>query len=656
VTTLQRGDHDPLQRGFTLPNEEIFLDGAVDPYFRGVVTSSSSSTSTRETSRRASRRSTPPRCPRCGTCGEGRQFFTEFGRLNQQHPHAWDFVDQPLVIGRMFGPEGSPRSGSALSGSADAVLPEASPPCRTATAARLSASATPRRRLFGRTPVDRSVRGSGDLLYAPRWVASFEPTDSQTLVVGLSGAFGPNASGNDTRTEIYGGDVYWKWKPAWQAGGFPFVSWQTEALGRRYEAGASALERPDLPPLALPRETLFDWGVYSQVVYGFTQRWEARGDWVSGDRGARARREPRRPILLRPDLIVLPSELLKVWLVVQPRPWPAPRRRQMVWMQVEFRLAHTPRTSSNQRHHEPTHDRSRFSPASRAGPRVAPGRPPQGVATTPDLAAVAHAVGGDDVEVATLARPTEDPHFVDAKPSHVVTLNRADVLIEGGADLEVGWLPALLEGARNPKIAAGAPGRIRASEGLQLLDVPAVLDRSQGDIHAAGNPHLMKDPANARIVARRMADTFCAVDAVQCPDFKTSLAAFETKVAGALDEWTKALAPFKGMPIVTYHPTWRYFAQRFGLVSEIYLEPKPGIPPSPPHLAEVMQQMTERKIRLILVEPYQSRKTAEAVAERTNGVVVDVCQFPGGLAGTENDYVALIDADVKAIVAGFRAK
>ena len=278
------------------------------------------------------------------------------------------------------------------------------------------------------------------------------------------------------------------------------------------------------------------------------------------------------------------------------------------------------------------------------------------VATTPEYAAVASAVGGSAVTVATLAKPTEDPHFVDAKPSHVVTLNRADVLIEGGADLEVGWLPPLLDGARNPKIATGAPGHIRASEGITLLDVPTVLDRSQGDVHAAGNPHFMMDPANARIVAEHIAKVFCAIDAASCAGYTSRLQAFEDGLDAKTKEWQAALAPFKGAPIVTYHPTWRYFAARFGLVSDVYLEPKPGIPPSPPHLAEVMKAMEARKIRVILVEPFQSRKTAEAVADRTGGRVVDVCQFPGGLPGTANDYIALIDADVRAIVAGLSAK
>lgn len=276
------------------------------------------------------------------------------------------------------------------------------------------------------------------------------------------------------------------------------------------------------------------------------------------------------------------------------------------------------------------------------------------VATTPEYGAIAAAIGGDKVNVATLAKPTEDPHFVDAKPSHIVTLNRADLLIEGGAELEAGWLPPLLEGARNPKIATGAAGHIRASEGIQLLDVPASLDRSQGDSHAAGNPHFMMDPQNARVVAQHLADALCTQDAPSCAAYKANLESFQAKLEAKLTEWTAALAPYKGKPIVTYHPTWRYFAQRFGLTADVFLEPKPGIPPSPPHLAEVMKKMNEQKIRLVLVEPFQSHKTAEAVAARTNAIVVDVCQFPGGLPGTAHDYLALIDADVKAIVAGLQ--
>jgi zinc/manganese transport system substrate-binding protein len=277
------------------------------------------------------------------------------------------------------------------------------------------------------------------------------------------------------------------------------------------------------------------------------------------------------------------------------------------------------------------------------------------VATTPDFGAVASAVGGDKVAVLTLAKPTEDPHFVDARPTHIVTLNHADALIEGGAELEIGWLPPLVEGARNPKILSGGAGRIVASDGIQLLDVPSTLDRSRGDVHAAGNPHFMMDPLNAKAVAAHLADAFCKLDATSCPAYRSNLAAFESRLDSKLQEWTARLAPFRGTAIVTYHPTWRYFAQRFGLKAEIFLEPKPGIPPSPPHLAEVIGKMNAEKVKVILLEPFQSRKVAETVASHTGGTVVDVAQFPGAKPGTEGDYLALMDANVQAIAAALAA-
>jgi zinc/manganese transport system substrate-binding protein len=270
------------------------------------------------------------------------------------------------------------------------------------------------------------------------------------------------------------------------------------------------------------------------------------------------------------------------------------------------------------------------------------------VATTSEYGALASQLGGARVSVTTIAKPTEDPHFVDARPSQIVALNRADVLVEGGAELEVGWLPPLLEGARNARILAGAPGRVVASEGIQLVDIPAAADRSQGDTHMAGNPHFMLDPLNAKIVAEHLVRVLSALDPEGASTYKTNLAQFETSLAAKMVEWTAAFKPFNGRPIVTYHPTWRYFGRRFGLVADTYLEPKPGIPPSPPHLAKVMQKMLAEKIHVLLVEPYQPRKTAEAVAARTNAVVVDVCQFPGGLPGTDT-YISLIDADVKRI-------
>ena len=277
------------------------------------------------------------------------------------------------------------------------------------------------------------------------------------------------------------------------------------------------------------------------------------------------------------------------------------------------------------------------------------------VATTPEYGSLAAAVGGERVSVTTIAKSTEDPHFVDARPSQIVAMNRADVLIEGGAELGVGWLPPLLEGARNPKIALGAPGHVLASQGVQLLDIPASVDRSQGDTHAAGNPHFMLDPLNAKIVAAHLERGFSGLDPAGAAADQGNLAKFNAQLDARMAEWKAALAPFAGRQIVTYHPTWRYFTQRFGLVANTFLEPKPGIPPSPPHLAAVMQKMVAEKIGVLLVEPYQPRKTAEAVAERAGAVVVDVCQFPGGLPATPT-YLDLIDSVVKRLVQAFAAQ
>ena len=187
------------------------------------------------------------------------------------------------------------------------------------------------------------------------------------------------------------------------------------------------------------------------------------------------------------------------------------------------------------------------------------------VATTSEYAALASEIGGDRVAVTTIAKPTEDPHFVDARPSQIVAMNRADVLIEGGAELEIGWLPPLLEGARNAKILAGAPGHLVASEGVQLLDIPLAADRSQGDTHVAGNPHFMLDPLNARIVAGHVARVFAGLDPAGAATFEGNLASFESRLDAKMKQWAAALQPFAGRQIVTYHPTWRYFARRFGL-------------------------------------------------------------------------------------------
>jgi zinc/manganese transport system substrate-binding protein len=271
------------------------------------------------------------------------------------------------------------------------------------------------------------------------------------------------------------------------------------------------------------------------------------------------------------------------------------------------------------------------------------------VATTPDLASIAKEIGGDKIELTTLAKPTEDPHFVDAKPSFIVKLNHADVLIEGGAELEIGWLPALLDQARNDKLAAGAPGHVACAQGIQLLEIPSTLDRAKGDIHAAGNPHYLVDPVNAKAAAQRIADAFCTQDAKSCDVYRANLKQFTDALDARMIGWQKALEPFKGQQIVAYHNSWLYFASRFGLKIDLFLEPKPGVPPTPTHLAEVITKMKEDKVHVIIVDPYLNRRTAETVAAKTGATVVDVTQFPGGLKGTEGGYLALMDYLVKSI-------
>jgi len=270
------------------------------------------------------------------------------------------------------------------------------------------------------------------------------------------------------------------------------------------------------------------------------------------------------------------------------------------------------------------------------------------VATTPDFAAIAREIGGDAVDVKALAKPTEDPHFVDAKPSHVVTLNHADVLIEGGAELEMGWLPPLLETARNPKIAAGAPGHVVGSQGIRMLEIPTSFDRAKGDVHSLGNPHYLVDPLNAKIVAGEIADHFSQVDPKSAALYAANLKKFNATIDAKLAEWLKLLAPFKGAKIVTYHKDFVYLGERFGLQIVENLEPKPGIAPSPAHLAQVITLMKAQKVHVILVQPFQNRKTAETVARQSDSVVLDVAQQPGAIKGTDT-YVDLMDSIVRTI-------
>jgi ABC-type Zn uptake system ZnuABC Zn-binding protein ZnuA len=277
------------------------------------------------------------------------------------------------------------------------------------------------------------------------------------------------------------------------------------------------------------------------------------------------------------------------------------------------------------------------------------------VATTPDLGSVAKEIGGDKVSVVALAKPTEDPHYVDAKPSHIVTLNRADALIEGGAELELGWLPPLLENSRNSRISAGAPGRIVASDGVKMLEIPTSFDRSKGDVHSLGNPHFMIDPVTVRIIARNIAGHFAQIDPKNAATYNGNLTRFNTKLDAKYADWQKQLAPYRGARIVTYHKDFIYLADRFGLNVVGELEPKPGIAPSPAHLAQVIGKMRSTNAKVILVQPFQNRRTAETVARQTGATVLDIAQQPGAVPNTTT-YFDLMDNIVRTLAGGLGAQ
>jgi zinc/manganese transport system substrate-binding protein len=277
------------------------------------------------------------------------------------------------------------------------------------------------------------------------------------------------------------------------------------------------------------------------------------------------------------------------------------------------------------------------------------------VATLPDFAAIAHEIGGDQVQVASICRGTEDPHFVDGKPSFIRLLNRADLLLEGGAELEIGWLGPLVNNARNPKILGDVAGHVVLSRGVPLLDVPSgPVDRSMGDVHPLGNPHYWLDPANGKILATNIARALEVLDPAHAADFQARLQKFSEKLDARLETWTQLMAPYRGLKMVTYHSSFAYFARRFGLVVAATIEPKPGIEPSPGHVNALVQSMKATGIKLILQEPFRPHKTSDYLAQATGARVVLVPAMVGGNESIR-DYFQLFDYAINQIVTALKA-
>ena len=276
------------------------------------------------------------------------------------------------------------------------------------------------------------------------------------------------------------------------------------------------------------------------------------------------------------------------------------------------------------------------------------------VATLPDYGAIAEEIGGDLVKVTSLARGTEDPHFIDARPSFIRVLNQADVLLEGGAEMEIGWLPPLIASARNPKLASGASGRVSMARGVTLRDVPAGdIDRSMGDVHPGGNPHFSHDPANARIMATQLAGVFAKLDAANASTYAANASKFNAKLEAKLAEWGKLMEPFRGTKVATYHKSYDYFAARFGLEIVGQIEPKPGIEPSAAHISALIPKLKRAGVKLVLIEPNRSRRTPQQIAMAVGAKVV---VLPGMVGGHEKikSYFDLFDYDVGLIVSALK--
>ena len=272
------------------------------------------------------------------------------------------------------------------------------------------------------------------------------------------------------------------------------------------------------------------------------------------------------------------------------------------------------------------------------------------VTTTEDLASIAREVGGDRISVEAVARGYQDPHFVEAKPSFILKLQKTDLLIVVGRELEIGWLPPLIQQSRNTKIQPGANGYLDASLTASILEIPTgQLTRAMGDVHPQGNPHYWLDPENGKRVAKAIAEKLGQLRPNDKASFDQRLADFTTRLDAAEKRWLEQMAPYKGTKIVTYHRSFPNFVERFGLTIVGYVEPRPGIPPTPQHTLDLINEMKRQNVKLILVEPYFDSKTPNAIARETGAQVLTMPPSVGGNKEV-TDYFKLFDYDVNLVI------
>lgn len=271
------------------------------------------------------------------------------------------------------------------------------------------------------------------------------------------------------------------------------------------------------------------------------------------------------------------------------------------------------------------------------------------VTTTPELADLVRQVGGDQVKVDCLSRGFQDPHFVEAKPSLILKVRDADLFVQTGLELEIGWAPLLVEGSRNARVQSGSKGFLEASTFIRPQEVPLNISRSEGDVHPGGNPHFLLDPVNAVAVVKGVANKLSELNPTGASTYAKNAKEYTDRLNAKIADWQKRMAPIKGTTFVSYHKNLVYFANRFGLVSSGEIEPKPGIPPSPAHTAELIAVMNERRTPLILTMPYFESRSTDSLAKATGAHVVVIATGPDAVPEAA-DYIAAMDHNVAGIL------
>ncbi len=275
------------------------------------------------------------------------------------------------------------------------------------------------------------------------------------------------------------------------------------------------------------------------------------------------------------------------------------------------------------------------------------------ITTSTDLASIASLIGGDKVEVESIIQGYQNPHYVDIKPSYMIKLHKADMFVKIGLDLEL-WAPIIAEGARNSKILAGGPGYVDASVDAEILEIPQTkITRELGDIHIYGNPHYWLDPENGKIIAHNILQALERLAPEDSTYFEQRKAEFDLKINALLPQWLEKMKPYRDTKVVTYHNSWPNFLKKFGLVAAGYVEPKPGIPPSPSHLASLIDKMKSEGVKVVIQEPFYETKISKFVADKTGAKLLVLTPSVLGAEGI-NDYFSLFDFLINSLISAFQ--